>query len=383
MLLYEFEVVMINRLIFSRIKENLFKGKAIIIYGARQVGKTTLVNEIIIGLNKKTILLNGDDTDTRELFEKPNIAKLQNIIANAQVVIIDEAQRITEIGIAIKIIVDRISGVQVIATGSSSFMLAEKTKEALAGRAYEYVLYPLSFQEIVAHNSFLDEKRALRQRILYGSYPEIVMKPEEGRDLLKLLTGSYLYRDITFLETVSNPELLEKITKALALQIGSEVSSTEISQIVNADRGTVEKYITLLEKAFVVFQLPSLNKNVRNEIKKGRKIYFVDNGVRNAILNNFTPLETRNDTGALWENYCISERRKLLTYRKEDCTQYFWRTTQQQEIDYIEENLGHFKAYEIKYSSKSKARISKTFLQSYSVTEIKTINIDNVEEFLL
>lgn len=374
---------MIKRDIKNTIKTKLFKKKALLIYGARQVGKTTLVNELIKETDLPSLNLNGDDSDVRELLEKPNIAKLQNIIGNSKIILIDEAQRINEIGIAIKIIVDRIANVQVIATGSSSFLLAEKTKESLTGRAYEFILYPCSFMEMVTDTNLLEEKRKLSQRLLYGSYPEIVTSQGEEKELLKLLTGSYLYRDIAFLETVSRPELLEKITKALALQIGSEVSSSEISQLVGADRGTVEKYITLLEKAFIIFQLPALSKNVRNEIKKGRKIYFVDNGIRNAVINNFTSLESRNDVGALWENYCISERRKYLTYRRSDSLMYFWRTAQQQEIDYIEEASEKYAAFEMKNNNRSLARFSKSFLGAYPVIKSSLVNPDNVEDFLL
>ncbi len=387
---------LISREIKKAIKNKLFKNKAIIIYGPRQVGKTTLVETILSELVKKPLgikdseitILNGDDADVRELLEKPNVVKLRNIIGGSKIFFIDEAQRIPEIGIAIKIIVDRIKNVQVIASGSSSFQLSKATKEPLTGRAYEFSLFPLSFAEMVKHTSLLEEKRHLEKRLIYGYYPEVVTTPGEERDLLRLLSGSYLYRDLFVLEAVSRPDLLEKITKALALQIGSEVSTIEIGQLVGANRATVEKYINLLEKAFIVFKLPALKRNVRNEIKKGKKYYFYDNGIRNAVINNFTSISSRNDTGALWENYCVSERVKYLAYRQLNVEKYFWRTTQQQEIDYIEENLesgkeNEFYAFEFKFNPLKKVKFSKTFLGAYPVKFKKVIHPNNIEEFLM
>ena len=387
---------LIQREIKESVKNKLFRNKAIIIYGPRQVGKTTLVEMILSELNLKNselknsqiTNLNGDDSDIRELLEKPNIVKLKNLIGSGKILFIDEAQRISEIGIAIKIIVDRIKDVQVIATGSSSFQLSKATKEPLTGRAYEFNLFPLTFGEMVKHTSLLEEKRNLTKRLIYGYYPEVTTSPGEEKDLLQLLSGSYLYRDLLMLGTVSRPELLEKITKALALQVGSEVSTIEIGQLVGADRATVEKYIDLLEKAFIVFKLPALKRNVRNEIKKGKKIYFYDNGIRNAVINNFHNLNSRSDVGALWENYCVSERVKYLSYRGLNVEKYFWRTTQQQEIDYIEEepeadSLNNISAFEFKFNPLRKVKFSKTFLGSYNVKLKKAIYPDNIEEFIL
>ncbi len=387
---------LIPREIKGTVKNKLFKNKAIIIYGPRQVGKTTLVETILAELKEEPpgiksseiTILNGDDSDVRELFEKPNVVKLKNLIGGGKILFIDEAQRIPEIGIAIKIIVDRIKSVRVIASGSSSFQLSRATKEPLTGRAYEFNLFPLTFAEMVKHTSLLEEKRHLEKRLIYGYYPEVVTTPGEERDLLRLLSGSYLYRDLFMLGTVSRPELLEKITKALSLQVGSEVSTIEIGQLVGADRATVEKYINLLEKAFIVFKLPALKRNVRNEIKKGKKYYFYDNGIRNAVINNFTGINSRNDVGHLWENFCVSERVKYLAYRQLNVEKYFWRTTQQQEIDYIEENLEagkgkEFAAFEFKFNPLKKVKFSKTFLGSYQVKLKKGIYPSNIEEFIL
>ena len=365
------------------ILEKLFQGKAIIIYGARQVGKTTLVENLLSKLDLKYAYLNGDDFDVRELLEKPNVRKLESLIGNHTVLFIDEAQRISEIGIVIKIVVDRLKNVQVIATGSSSFSLSNQTREPLTGRAYEFILFPFSFSELVAHSSVLDEKRLIEKRLIYGHYPEIVTNSGKEADVLGLLSGSYLYRDLNGLESISRPELLEKITKALALQVGSEVSTTEIAQLVGADRNTVKKYIYVLERAFILFKLNALSRNVRNEIKKGKKYYFYDNGIRNAIINNFKPLSSRTDSGALWENYCISERKKTLAYEKKNVQVWFWRTAQQQEIDYIEEFENKYDAFEFKSNPMKKVRFSKTFIQSYNVTQTLVVSPENVEEFLL
>lgn len=373
---------LIPRKLKDTVKDKLFRNKAVIIYGPRQVGKTTLIESILPELQLKTVYLNGDDADVRDSLLQPNVTKLEGIIGNAKLLFIDEAQRIPEIGIIIKIIVDRIKDVQVIATGSSSFLLSYNTKESLTGRAFEFELFPLTFSELVNYKSLLEEKRNLERRLIYGSYPEIVSSPGEEKNLLELLSGSYLYRDLFILETVSRTDLLEKITKALALQIGSEVSTIEIGQLVGADRLTVEKYINLLEEAFIVFKLPALNRNVRNEIKKGKKIYFYDNGIRNAVIKNFSSIRNRNDVGALWENYCISERIKYLSYKKIAAQSYFWRTTQQQEIDYIEETGNDISAFEFKFNPLSKVVFSKTFLGSYNVTQTKVISPDNIEEFI-
>ncbi|MBU2585790.1 MAG: ATP-binding protein [Bacteroidetes bacterium] len=382
---------LIPRKLIESIKTKLFRNKAIIIYGPRQVGKTTLVNSILSGieidnssLREKTAYVNGDDSDVREILSNPNVVKLEGIIGKAKILFIDEAQRIPEIGIIIKIIVDRIKDVQVIATGSSSFLLSQSIREPLTGRAFEFVLFSLTFGELVDHTSLLDEKRKIEKRLIYGSYPEIANSPGEEKELLELLSGSYLYRDLFMLETVSRPELLEKITKAIALQVGSEVSTIEIGQLVGADRLTVEKYIDLLERAFIIFKLTALKRNVRNEIKKGKKIYFYDNGIRNAVIKNFNGINSRNDAGALWENYCISERMKYLAYTKSSAQSYFWRTTQQQEIDYLEEETeNNISAFEFKLNPLSKAKFSKTFIDSYPVKLTKVITQGNIEEFIL
>src|ERR1700744_5065118 len=334
---------MILRILQAIIKMRLFKGKAILLFGPRQCGKSTLVETMLEGTDH--YYMNGDEADVRETLSNTTSTKLKAIVGKKKVVFIDEAQRIPNIGLTLKLFTDQLKDVQVIATGSSAFELSSKVNEPLTGRKYEYMLFPLSFGEMVHHHGLLTEKRLIEHRLLYGYYPEIVTKPGEEKELLKLLAESYLYKDLLTLEQIKKPILLEKLLKALALQVGSEVSYQELAQTVGADKGTVEKYIDLLEKAFVVFRLPALNKNVRNEIKKGKKVYFYDCGIRNAIINNFKPLSTRTDVGALWENFVIAERMKSLRYQGKDAKQYFWRTMQQQEIDLIEEVEDEMIAY--------------------------------------
>ena len=374
---------MIVRTQLKYAQDRLFKGKALLVFGPRQAGKSTFVAQLLAQNSKKKVLqLNGDDDDTRELLAKPNSTKLKNIIGNNEILFIDEAQRIQDIGIVIKIIIDQLKTVQVIATGSSAFELANKTNEPLTGRKYEMYLFPFSYSELVNEFGFIEEKRQLEQRLIYGAYPEIVVNANDAEEHIKLLANSYLYKDLFRLEQISKPALLEKIVKALALQIGSEVNYNELSQLVQADNKTIEKYIDLLEKAFVVFRLPALNKNVRNEIKKGKKFYFYDNGIINAVTGNFSPIHKRSDVGHLWENYVISERRKYLFQHQLSYESYFWRTTQQQEIDYIELQKNNYLAVEIKWNPKSKVKFSTTFLGAYKHKEL-VVTPENIEELLM
>lgn len=370
---------MIKRLLQSDLEDRIFKGKAILVFGARQTGKSTLAEIVLEGQGQDFLILNGDDADVREELANTTATRLKSIIGNKKIVLIDEAQRIDNIGLALKLIIDQLKEVQVIATGSSSFDLSNQVNEPLTGRKYEFMLYPISFEEMVNHHGLLQEKRMLEQRMLFGYYPEIVTSVGEEKERLKLLAGSFLYKDLLMLEEIKKPAILEKLLKALALQIGSEVSYTELGQLIGIDRKTVEKYIDLLEKAFVLFQLPAFSRNVRNEIKKGKKIYFYDCGIRNAIINNFNTLGNRTDTGALWENFIIVERIKFLKYKGIDCNHYFWRTSQQQEIDLVEETDSNLTAFEFKWNKNAKAHIPQTFIENYPGTVKQVINPDNFE----
>ncbi len=355
----------------------LFKGKAFIIFGPRQTGKTTFVEQLLAKVNKKTLYLNGDDADVRESLAAPNAIQIKQLLSDYEVLFIDEAQRINEIGLLIKIIVDRFKNVQVIATGSSAFELSGKINEPLTGRKYEMMLLPFSYAELVKHTNFLTEERSLEQRLIYGSYPEVINDPINAEEHLKLLADSYLYKDLFALEDVKKPLLFEKIVKALALQIGSEVNFSELAQLVKADHKTVDKYVNLLEKSFVIFTLPAFSGNVRNEIKKNKKIYFYDTGIVNAITRNFNPLANRNDVGALFENYMIAERIKYLHQNQIEADVFFWRTTQQQEIDYIEKSSKGLSAIAFKWNEKGKNKIPITFKQAYP--EAKTLLISKID----
>ncbi len=372
---------MIKRMLETKICEHLRQNKAILIFGARQVGKTTLLENLSCLKSAKVLYLSGDEADIREMLTDTTSTQLQYIFGDHEVVVIDEAQQIQNIGTTLKLITDKLKHIQVIATGSSAFELANKANEPLTGRKFEFQMFPLTFAEMIDFHGFITENRMLEQRLIYGYYPEIINNPTNEEKYLKLIANSYLYKDLLILDNIKNADLLHKILKALALQVGSEVSYNEIAQLCKTDYKTVEKYVDLFEKSYITFKLPALSKNVRNEIKKGKKIYFYDNGIRNAVIGNFTKLGQRTDTGALWENFLISERIKQNSYKQRAVTTYFWRTTQQQEIDFIEEQNGKFYTFEFKWNDKKKAILSKTFEKAYPNVEFQNINRDNYMEF--
>lgn len=371
---------MTERIITSDIEAKLRKGKAILLFGARQVGKTTLLHTVFSG--KRVLWLNGDEPDVRAMLTEITSVRLKSVIGDHEYLVIDEAQRIPDIGITLKLIVDHIPEVQVVATGSSALDLANKSQESLTGRKWVFNLYPFSFAELVKENDFLFETRQLSQRLVYGTYPEVVNNPGKEKDILRLLSESYIYKDILMMEGINKPEKLVKLLQAIAFQVGSEVSYSELGRTVGLNNETVEKYIDLLEKSFVIFRLKSLSRNLRKELKLGRKIYFFDNGIRNSLIGQFAPFESRLDKGALWENYLISERMKYNAYTNRWVNAYFWRTQDQQEIDYLEESDGTFEAFEFKRSEKRTAKFSKTFLKNYAVSESKVIHSGNYPGFL-
>jgi predicted AAA+ superfamily ATPase len=328
--------------------------------------------------------LNGDEADVQQLFENASSTRLKSYFGSHTTVVVDEAQRIANIGVKLKLITDQIKEVQLFATGSSAWELANRTQEPLTGRKWEYFLYPLSFGEMVAHHGLLEEKRMIPHRLVYGSYPEIINNPGNEKAILKQLTDSFLYKDILMLEGLKKPAKLITLLQALAYQAGSEVSYSELGRITGLDNQTVEKYIDLLEKTYVIFRLPALSRNLRKELKRGRKIYFYDNGVRNALIAQFGPIELRPDRGALWENYLMAERQKHNAYHNMWVNSYFWRTQDQQEIDYVEEQDGTFHAWEFKYTPTAKPpRLSKTFENAYPGADFNIISPMNVEDFLL
>jgi len=373
---------MIERTISKNIQQYLDDGKALIILGARQVGKTTLLNSLV-GTEKDVLFLNGDEPDTRELLTGATSTQLKQLFVNKRTIVIDEAQMIPDIGVTLKLITDRLKNIRLFVSGSSSIELANTINEPLTGRKYEYQLFPLSFREMVNYHGLIEEKRMLSHRLVFGYYPEVVTSPGNEIKLLKNLAGSYLYKDILSFGLIKRPVILDSLLKALALQVGSEVSFSELGQLVGADKETVERYVDLLEKAFIIFRLNALSRNVRNEIKKSKKFYFYDNGIRNALIGNFLPWENRTDKGASWENFIISERIKYLADNEFYGNYYFWRTTQQQEIDFIEEKDGTFSTFEFKVNILKKARLPLTFSKAYPVNSFQIISPANPEEFLL
>lgn len=361
---------MIERYIAPQI-DKAFKLKPIVVLlGARQVGKSTLI-EYWKHKQKPGILhLNGDEQDVRETLSQTSSSQLKSMIGKNKLLIIDEAQRIPNIGLTLKLIADNIKTVKVLVTGSSALELSGGVNESLTGRKIELHLYPVSSGEMIQHSSKLEEKRMLENRLLYGMYPAIVTATDEKEWLLKNLVNDYLFKDLYALQDVRKPAVLDKLLKALALQLGSQVSYNELAQTVGSDKETVERYINLLEKTFVVFQLHSFSRNLRNELKKSKKVYFYDVGIRNAILNNFQPLNLRTDTGALWENFIVTERIKYHAYNNEFTNYYFWRSLQQQEIDMIEERKGKLTALECKWNTRAKTNFPKTFTDNYPCDEI-------------
>ena len=351
--------------------------------GARQVGKTTLLRQLFADRNGDVLWLNGDEQDVRDLLENVSAVRLKAIMGSRKVLVIDEAQRIRDIGLKLKIIIDQMPDVQLVATGSSSFELANRINEPLTGRKWEFKMYPLSFAELVEHSNLLEEKRMLPHRMVYGCYPDVVTHPGDEVDILRELTESYLYKDILEFDKIHKPDKLMKLLQALAYQVGSEVSFNELAQLCGLDVKTVDNYVSILEQAYIVFRLGSYSRNLRNELKSSRKIYFYDNGVRNAVISNFSQVENRMDAGALFENYAISECIKRKEYAGDYARGWFWRTTAKQELDYLEERDGKLEAFELKWNPRKKASLPLSFQRAYPDAQFKVISRENIEDFLL
>lgn len=375
---------MYTRELYPVILDQCFKGKAIILLGARQVGKTTLLRQVIQTAQTEVQYLNCDEPQVVEALTNRNLRELVLLVGKAKYIVIDEAQKVNNIGLTLKLIVDNIPDVQVIATGSSAFELRNRLNEPLTGRKFEYQMYPISTNEIYQSSGYVDVKRLLETRLIYGSYPEVLSNLDNAQSLLLSLSDSYLYKDILTMDSMRKPDVLNKLLKALAFQIGSEVSYNELAQTIGTDSKTVEKYIDLLEKCFIIFRLNGLSRNLRNELKKAKKIYFCDNGVRNAVIQQFAPVALRNDMGQLWENFFISERIKRNHYLGHHCNIYFWRTTSQQEIDYIEESDGQMSAFEMKWNpKKATVKLPEAFLKAYSVKQTAVVTTENYLDWLI
>ncbi len=373
---------MIRREIQPVIENQLFKGKVIIIYGPRRVGKTTLSKQLLEN-QAGSRYLNCELLENKMALETTNSHVLKSFLGNYRLIVLDEAQHINDIGLILKILSDTFPEIQIIAIGSSSFELGNRISEPLTGRSREYILYPLSLPELLSVKDLISVNSDMDLILRFGLYPEVYGKPEhEAIEELSQISSTYLYKDILQFESIKRPNLLLNLLNALALQIGSEVSLNELSRKLGETVPTIQRYIELLEKAFVIFRLRSFSRNLRKEIAKGQKIYFYDLGIRNALIRNFNPLNLRNDNGGLWENFCIVERMKYNMNHRRFVNSWFWRTYDQKEVDYIEEEGGMITAYEFKYKSTGKNKIAREFLETYPGAAMVTVTRDNYMEFL-
>ena len=371
----------------NNLKWLLSPNKVIIIYGARRVGKTTLVKKFIEKITKqeeKILFVNGDDIIVRQYLESQSINKLKEFIGDSSLLIIDEAQYIRNIGLNLKLIIDNIQNIKVIATGSSSFDLSKDVGEPLTGRKYSLKMLPLAQIEISRIESRHETKANLDSRLIYGSYPEIVITKNNGkrREYLREIVSSYLFKDILELEGIKHSSKLLQLLQLIAFQIGKEVSFNELGRQLGMSKNTVEKYLDLLEKVFIIFKRTGFSRNLRKEVTKNHRFYFYDNGIRNALIENFNPLALRNDIGQLWENYIIGELFKKQEYSRKKANNYFWRTYDKKEIDLIEEKEGKLFGYEIKWKNK-KIKIPKEWKENYPNTIFNVIHQENYLDFIL
>jgi len=376
---------MIQRALQKVLEQYIGKGKAILLIGARQVGKSTLfrmLTETIV--EDKLLWLNCDIQDVRNILDNPTLTTLQLLLGNKNVVVIDEAQRVPNVGMTLKLMVDNFSDVQLLVTGSSALDLHNRLNEPLTGRKIEYHLYPISTGELYASKGLIGLNELFERRMIYGSYPDVLLGTLPPEKVLVELTESYLYKDILEMEGLRKSSALQKLLVALALQVGSEVSYNELSKTVGVDNKTIEKYIDILEKCYIVFRLNSFSRNIRSELTKSKKIYFYDLGVRNAVIRSFAPLEFRQDNGALWENFFIAERLKYNQYADRMVNAYFWRTSDKQEIDYIEEVNGELHLFEMKWNvKKQKTKLPNLFVETYHPKQANVITPENYLLFLI
>ncbi|MDO8524669.1 MAG: ATP-binding protein [bacterium] len=361
---------MYKRLLKEQLKKRFFKGKILIITGARQIGKTTLVNEFQESFKSNEIVFfNCDNITERENLKNKDLEFLKQLIGNARIIIIDEAQKVEDIGNTLKLLVDYYkTKKQIIVTGSSSINLLDNTQEPLTGRKYVYNLFPLSLEEIYS-GDYLKMLKEIDHLLIFGTYPEVVSQASfaEKKIILRELASSSVYKDILAFQQVKSSDIIYNLLKALALQIGSQYSYLELSNKLGLDKNTVERYVDLLEKSFIIFRLRPFFKNKRKEMSKLKKIYFYDVGIRNAIINDFNSLENRNDVGALWENFIIAERMKYRSYHQIDLEQYFWRSFNKQEVDFIEEKNRKLSGYEIKWGETVKTKKPSLWEDDYKI----------------
>lgn len=377
--------MLIQRSITATVIDKLkTSNKGIVIYGARQVGKTTLVKDIIEKLGLKTLTINGDQSNFIDILSSRDINKIKSLLHGFELLFVDEAQRIPEIGIALKIIIDEIPSVKVLATGSSSLDLASKISEPLTGRIWTYRLYPISFFELSKSHNRAELDSFLEERLIYGGYPELfsIQGNNQRNEYLQTLSDAYLYKDLIEFGDIKNSSKIKDLLKLLAFQIGSQVSLTELGSSLGMSKDTVSRYIDLLEKSNIIFRLKGFSRNLRKEVTKMDKIYFFDLGIRNVLIDNLKPIKDRNDLGQLWENFLIIERMKMLSYTMKQSSIYFWRTYTGAELDYVEEKEGILSGFEFKHGIKI-ARVPKIWLEIYPNSIYKCINKDNYMDFVL
>ncbi len=373
---------MLNRNLQAQIENSLFRGKVIVLYGPRRVGKTTLVKEILSKIKEKIVYYQGDDPSVQQSFTKKSVKELEVLVKSYKLVVIDEAQKIENIGTILKLLIDNFPEIQFLATGSSSFELANKINEPLTGRKKVFFLYPFSFEEVSNELNPIEKQNIIPELLQFGSYPKVFLSPKKEKiEELNDISQSYLFKDILSFEKLKYPSALESILKALAYQLGSEVSFSSLANLLNLDQFTIQKYIELLEKAFIVFKLNNFTTNKIKEIRQSRKYYFYDLGIRNWLVKNYEDLNFRQDVGAIWENFCILERKKFLENQRIFVNQYFWRNYNQQEIDYLEEYGGKLTAFEMKWSTTKKVKIPPAFAKDYPSIQFNRVSRNNFVEF--
>lgn len=376
----------IKRALLPQIKDMLIPGKVLVLYGPRQVGKTTLANDLIASVSLRSRFINADEIIYREALASQSRQRLGELLGDAELLVIDEAQRVPNIGLNLKILVDSFPQAIILATGSASFELANKISEPLTGRALTFNMYPVSYAEIRQAFGAIEARSQLERWMVWGGYPAVTTlnDPALRERLLGEITGAYLYRDILEMEGIRHADKLISLLRLLAFQIGQEVSLSELATNLGLGRPTVERYLDLLEKSFVIFRVGGFSRNLRKEVTKNARYYFYDNGIRNSLVQNFNRLHLRQDVGQLWENYLMMDRRKTNQAASRSANAYFWRTYDQKEIDYIEERGGKLHGYEFKWGGKAMPRkTSSEFLEAYPGSELATISPDNFEAFVL
>lgn len=376
----------IKRGIAETFQKKVLPNKVLVLLGARRVGKTAFIKNYLSTILKEDYLqLNGEDIDDANLLKERSVNNYKRLLGNKKLLVIDEAQNIPEIGLILKLIVDSVEGIKIIATGSSVFDMSNKLGEPLVGRKNTIYLFPFAQMEFSKHENYKETISKLEQRLLFGSYPELEQYSDwdDKINYLKEIINSYLLKDILIYEGIKQSNKILDLLKLIAFQVGQEVSLQELAKQLGISKNTVENYLDLLSKVFVVYKVPGFSRNLRKEITKSNRWYFYDNGIRNGIINNFTRLENRTDVGALWENYLAYERVKHQNYTKKSTTNYFWRTYDQQELDWLEEEKGNLNGFEFKWNENRKAKIPTAFAKAYPEATFEVINKQNYLDFIV